>query len=177
MSYKEYFDMFKKTQDKECPYRAFMLDVVGSKTSEAYSQQIESYHEFVDEIYRLLEQEEADTNSRILLKDDNNKSRTGNRIGTNGNLYNPIILGDMVTYFVYNGSISVERFLELGVSAMKKYNLPYSFHFNTGVYETNDYGEGGTILYKGYMPQILENLSKGNGRVVSKDTDFEIPEM
>ena len=83
------------------------------------------------------------TDTEILLKDENNKSIIGGRIGINGNLYNPMKLGDMATYFVYNGSISTDRFLELSVLAMRKYNISYSFHFSTGVYETNDYGEGG----------------------------------
>ena len=177
MSYSEYFDMYRKAQGKECPYRAFMLDIIGSKTNEHYTKENTVFHEFVDEIYRLLEQEEIATNSQILLKDANNKSRIGGRMGINGNVYNPITLGDMATYFVYNRSISVDRFIELCVFAMKKYDLPYSFHFNTGVYETNDYGEGGTRLYKGYLPQILENLSKNNGVVVSKDSEYGIEEM
>lgn len=177
MSYKEYFNMFRKTQLKECPYRAFMLDVVGSRTLEQYAKENASFHEFIDEVYRLLLQEEANTNTQILLKDENNKSILGGRIGINGNLFNPITLGDMATYFVYNGSISSERFLELSVQAMRKYNITYPFHFSTGVYETNDYGEGGTRLYKGYMPQILENLSKGSSVTISKDTTFEMEEM
>ena len=169
--------MYRKTQGKDCQYRAFMLDIKGSRTEVQYQQENENFHEFVDEIYRLLEQEEKLTDTEILLKDENNKSIIGGRIGINGNLYNPIKLGDMATYFVYNGSISTDRFLELSVLAMRKYNISYSFHFNTGVYETNDYGEGGKKLYKGYLPQILETLSKSNGITISKDSDFSKEEM
>lgn len=176
MSYQEYFNMFKKTQKKECPYRAFMLDIIGSRTQLQYSKENIVFHKFIDEVYRLLEEEEKATNIPILLKDENNKTRNG-RIGINGNLYNPMTLGDMATYFVYNDSISIERFVELSVQAMRKYDLSYGFHFSTGVYETNDYGEGGTRMYKGYMPQILESLSKGNGIVISKDSDYSIEGM
>ena len=42
-------------------------------------------------------------------------------------------------------------------------------HFATGVYQTNEYGEGGTLLFKGYMPHILESLSKCNGIIVDCD--------
>ena len=177
MSYKEYFDMYRKTQKKECRYRAFMLDIKGSRNEQQYQQENETFHQFVDEIFRLLEQEETTTNTEILLKDENNKSIIGGRVGINGNLYNPMILGDMATYFVYNGSVSIDRFLELSVQAMRKYNLSYSFHFNTGVYETNDYGEGGTKMYKGYMPQILETLSKDNGIVISRDSEYSMEGM
>ena len=37
------------------------------------------------------------------------------------------------------------------------------------MYETNKYEEGGTKLYKGYMPQILEDLSKKSTFIINKD--------
>lgn len=83
MSYQEYFNMFKKTQKKECPYRAFMLDVIGSRTQLQYFKENIVFHKFIDEVYRLLEEEEKATNIPILLKDENNKTRNG-RIGING---------------------------------------------------------------------------------------------
>ena len=75
----------------------------------------------------------------------------------------------MVTYFVHNGSISTNRMIEIFAESLKKFNINYSFHFCTGVYETNNYAEGGTLLYKGYMPQILESMSKKNKMIITKD--------
>lgn len=171
MSYTEYIDMFKATQAKDCPYRAFVLDIVNSRKQSQYIVENVNYHRFVDYIYALLEKEEQLLGKEILLKDSNNLHKgLFERKGINGNLYNPMVLGDMAAYFVYNGSISIDRFMEIAITAMKEYNITYPFHFATGVYETNDYASGGAKLYKGYMPQILETVSKSNGIVLSKDT-------
>ena len=178
MSYTEYFDMFNSAQKEDCPYRAFMLDIVDSRHQEQYASENINHHNFIEYIYTLLQREEECTGKKILLKDRFNLPNLSNTItGINGNYYNPMTLGDMVTYFVYNGSITEERFVCLAIDAMRKYNINYSFHFATGVYQTNDYGRGGNYLYKGYMPQILEFLSKTNGKIVSKDTPIQIVDL
>jgi len=87
----------------------------------------------------------------------------------NGNNYNPMILGDNCTYFVINGSIITERMIEIFCEALNEYNINYSFHFSTGVYETNLYQEGNTKLYKGYMLNILEYLGKKNNYIINKN--------
>jgi hypothetical protein len=84
-----------------------------------------------------------------------------------------MIIGDMVTYFVYNNSITTNKMINLFQYALKKYNIDYSFHFSTGIYETNNFVEGSTKLYKGYMPQILENLSKKNNFVINRNYSFQ----
>ena len=88
----------------------------------------------------------------------------------NSNYFNPMILGDMVTYFVYNKSITSERMVELFSQSLKEFNINYPFHFKSGVYQTNNYAEGGSKLYKGYLPRILEDLSKKQSFIVSKNT-------
>jgi len=79
-------------------------------------------------------------------------------------------LGDMITYFVYNNSITTERMIDIFSQELDKKGIDYPFHFNTGVYETNDYGEGGSKMYKGYMPQILEDSSKEINFIVTRET-------
>ena len=171
MSYIEYIDMFKAAQEKGCPYRAFVIDIVNSRQQSQYIVDTVNHHRFVDYIYSLLENEEKLLGKEILLKDGNNQHiGLFERKGINGNLYNPMVLGDMAAYFVYNGSITADRFMEIAITAMKEYNITYPFHFATGVYETNDYASGGSKMYKGYMPQILETVSKKSGIVLSKDT-------
>ena len=74
MSYDEYLDMFFKAQKMKCPYRAFMFDVVNSKNQKEYIEtKKEKYFELINYIYNCLLQEEAVTNTAILLKDENNK--------------------------------------------------------------------------------------------------------
>ena len=159
MSYDEYFDFFHKAQNKQCPFRAFTFDVVNSKKQNEYINNHENFLDCILYVYTLLEQEEKISNTKILLKDQHNNSPL-NFNKFNNNLNNPMILGDMATYFVYNNSISTKRMIEMFKTALDKFNISYPFHFATGIYETNDYTKGGEKLYKGYMPQILESLSK-----------------
>lgn len=167
MSYHEYFQMFKKTQKRKCPYRAFTFDIVNSKTQVQYATENDKYHDFIQYVYELLEKEEKLTNKKILLKDHFN---INDKSGVDGNRNNPITLGDNVTYFTFEGSISTDKMIELFVEGLNIFNINYPFHFNTGVYETNDYGEGGSKMFKGYMPQILEDLSKKQGFKIDRNT-------
>ena len=170
MSYIEYLDLFETTQKKECPYRAFTFDVINSRCQKEYLEtRATKFFKLLDVVYHLLEQEEINTNKKILLKDTLNQKFDITKPRVNNNEYNPMILGDMLTFFVYNKSITTERMAEIFVIALQKYNIEYSFHFATGVYQTNDYAKGGTLMYKGYMPQILEKISKQNNIILNKD--------
>ena len=170
MSYSEYLKIFYKAQEMDCPYRAFTFDVVNSRNNEKYlSTKNTVYFNFLEYLYSLIEKEEAITCKPILLKDKNNRKYVFGEKFINGNIYNPMYVGDMVTYFVYNGSISTERMLELFAEGLKIFDINYSFHFSTGVYQTNDYAEGSKKLYKGYMPQILETTSKRNNIIIDKN--------
>ena len=169
MSYIEYLDLFETTQKKECPYRAFTFDVVNSKRIFCDIEKHMDYYRLVSHIYTLLQREERKTNTKILLNDEFNQKYKFENTLKNANNNNPILLGDMATYFVYNNSISTQRMIELFVMGLKQYNIDFLFHFATGVYQTNDYAKGGTLMYKGYMPQILEKISKQNNIILNKD--------
>ena len=179
MSYNEYFDMFNDAQKKECPYRAFTFDIVNSRNQIMYCKENEKHYKFLYYVYSLLEIEEQKTGKQILLKDEFNE-KIKDTPNNYSHFFNPTTLGDMATYFVYNGSITIERMLQIFAEGLRKFNIDYKFHFKTGVYETNNYIEGGTKLFKGYLPQILENSSKKDGFVICKDfynltsSDFEI---
>ena len=45
---------------------------------------------------------------------------------------------------------------------MTKHKVNYDIHFQSCYYETDNYVDGGTKLYKGYVPRLLENLDKKN---------------
>ena len=151
MSYSEYFDMFFDRQEKDCKYRAFTFDVVHSREQELYLKDKPRFFMLIDCVYSLLEKEELSSQMPILLKDKFNKRYSFGMGVQNGNEINPMILGDMMTFFVYNQSISSERMLELFIDGLRKLGIDYPFHFNTGVYETNNYIEGGSKLFKGYI--------------------------
>lgn len=170
MSYNEYINMFKLAQKKECPFRAFMFDVVNSRNNQEYlSTKNTKFFKLLNCVYFLLQKEEEKTNKAILLKGKNNAKYSLGKKVINGNNYNPMHMGDMVTFFVYNNSITTNQMLKIFISALKICKITYSFHFNTGVYETNNYSQGKTKLYKGYMPQILEVLSKKNNIIISQN--------
>ena len=170
MSYDEYFDMFYDVQKKDCPYRAFTFDVVNSKNQKQYILQHDKHIDCILNVYTLLQKEERATGKKILLTDKfNNKLEFDTPI-LNSNYFNPMILGDMVTYFVYNKSITSERMVELFSQSLREFNINYPFHFKSGVYQTNNYAEGGSKLFKGYLPRILEDLSKKQSFIVSKNT-------
>ena len=173
MSYSEYFDLFYAAQKQNCPYRAFTFDVVNSKRQTQYILEHTKHLDCMMNIYALLEREERLTGKKILLKDRFNQKLENDTLILNSNVFNPMILGDMVTYFVYNNSITPERMLELFANNLKQFNINYPFHFKTGVYQTNSYGEGGTKLYKGYMPQLLEELSKKESFIVDKNYNIK----
>ena len=167
MSFFEYEDLFIGAQSKNCPYRAFMFDVVNSRNCKDYLQNKDVFLSLVKEVYFLLEKEENKTKSEILLRGSYNiKNVTGEFSGL-GNLCNPIVLGDSVTFFVYNEAIKPERMIEIFLSGLKKNDIKYLFHFATGVYETNNYNDGNKKLFKGYMPQLLEMLSKNSSVVLN----------
>ena len=194
MSYNEYLDLFNKAQKKECPFRAFTFDIVKSKSQEQYISEHDKFIDLISDVYDELKREEERTKIPILLDDqynvkpiymptfkitDKESFNTFKKyvsVGSNGNLLNPMQLGDMITYFVHNNSITTERMITIFSEQLDNKGITYPFHFNTGVYETNDYSEGSTKMYKGYMPQILEDSSKNTNLIVTKDTHKEINE-
>ena len=80
-----------------------------------------------------------------------------------------MIIGDMFTFFVYENSITQNEIVDLFIKGLKKLNINYDFHFMTGKYQTNDYKQGKSLLYKGYVPQMLEHLSKNNDMIINKN--------
>lgn len=170
MSYSEYIDMFIDVQKKDCPYRAFTFDIVNSRNQVMYFKENKKHYEFLYYVYCLLEREEELTGKKIVLKDDVYNKPIKGEPNNYSHHYNPTTLGDMATYFVYNGSITTERMLELFMEGLREFDINYAFHFKTGVYQTNNYVEGATKLFKGYMPQILENMSKKEDFIITKNS-------
>ena len=169
MSFDEYIDMYHDCQKKNCPYRAFTFDVVNSRNQPRYITEKQSFFDLMDTVYSRLHQEELDTKTVILLRGKFNQRLDISSNIQNMNHHNPLILGDMMTFFVHNGSISTDRMLEIFTESLQAVNIDYPFHFKTGVYETNDYSLGGKKMYKGYIPQILERESKSGEIVIDKD--------
>ena len=75
---------------------------------------------------------------------------------------NPMVLGDCACFFVNANSISKNEFINLVKHLMTKHKVNYDIHFQSCYYETDNYVDGGTKLYKGYVPRLLENIDKKN---------------
>lgn len=165
MSYDEYFDLYKQAQAKQCPYRAFMFDVANCKSNPEYRIK---YFDVIKLFLQKIKQQEQILQTKILRNNSNNLPLFESQ-GIDGRKYNPMILGDMFTVFVHNNTISTQKVLELFSETCKQLDYNYKFHFATCVYETDSYIEGGTKLYKGYVPQILEKISKTNNIYIDKN--------
>lgn len=168
MSYSEYWDLFYIAQKKQCPFRAFTFDVKNSKSNKEYINNRDKYFKLIEYVYNALIQEEIKNNKKILIKDKFNQ-KYSNQNTNNNNYLNPMIIGDMFTFFVYENSMTQNEIVNLFIKGLKKLNINYDFHFMTGKYQTHDYKQGKSLLYKGYVPQMLEYLSKNNDMIINKN--------
>ena len=184
MSWDEYKDIYKNAQNKKCPYKAFLIDVVKSK--QIFTNNLTKYKK----LYKLFEYVSIellklndDKIKQTLRNDENNKLRLifadKNKYKDKGiciyeskdvlaNLVsNPMVLGDCACYCTNNNTITDEQFINIVKTGMKKFNIDFKFHFKSAQYETDKYEEGGKKLYKGYMLPLLEHYSKLNGQIIS----------
>ena len=194
MSHNEYFDLFKEAQKRDCPYKAFLIDVVNSeKVFNDPERHLKKYIIFDYIAIELLKRNclRNNKNNQLFLcykrinfkkEYDYNFDNILNQIPNLDKLQlynnkkanhqfnliiNPMIVGDACCYLTNSNAISDEEFIQIVKNGMKKFNIDYDFHFLSGKYETDSYAKGGKKLYKGYMLQILEHFSKKEGKVIS----------
>lgn len=196
MSYDEYFDIYREAQSRNCPFRAFCIDVVNSKILLANNKdRYPKVYKLFDYItIKLLEKNNLvqvlrnNKNNQLNLtynfvRFNNDKPTEFNRIlkeisknqkifvRDDKNIYanliaNPMITGDCACYLTNENTLSENEFLEIVKTAMEKFNIDVDFHFKSAKYETDEYAEGGKKLYKGYVFPILEKLSKTEGLTI-----------
>ena len=173
MSHTEYFDLFYKAQERPCKFRAFMIDVQNSKKLQNNWQEYMKYFKCVDYITNTLCKLNKKENKEIFLQNERNVpvffSNRANRPKNNLDS-NPMILGDCACFFTKENTISEEQFIKILQEAIKELDVTLSFHYMSGAYETESYAEGGRKLYKGYMLPILEDLSKKEGKIISRNS-------
>lgn len=194
MSYFEYFDLYKIAQTKNCPYKAFCIDVVNSKKvmKQDPKRQLKMFKLFD---YISLELLKKNKNSQVfrnnknnqlnlvlkninydknfikkydeILKNVNNLFITNLKQGGDTLLANPMITGDCACYFINDGTLTDKEFLSILKIGIEKFDIDFDFHFLSGKYETDNYTEGGNKFYKGYVREILEHFSKKQGITIS----------
>lgn len=72
----------------------------------------------------------------------------------------PYVFGDCFQFTVLRDTVSKDQIVEWVYECKKMLNMNHEFHIADGYYETNEYEEGNTKLYRGYCLQILEKYHK-----------------
>ena len=72
MSANEYFDIYKKAQNRKCPFRTFAIDLIGSK--KVLKEGIDNYIKMMKLFdYISLELIKKNANKQVFRNDENNK--------------------------------------------------------------------------------------------------------
>lgn len=160
MAYTEYLDLYKLAQNKKSLYYVVSFDVVNSKSLSNEKRQLlqENINVIVRYVYEKLVAKEKELNIDILIHDPRFKNPWDNV--DNGNYMDPFIMGDNFQFTVLRNTISKEEIVNLVNECKKALNMQEEFHIASGYYETNEYEEGKTKLYRGYLLQILGNIHK-----------------
>jgi len=163
MSTYEYIDLCEKAQNENSKYRVFTFDIVNSKKMSKEVRNMASckmeilMHKIYTEISNIEEKE----NKKILLKEGVVPYKERYSVDGNfGVLYEPFIFADIFCFTVYNGSISEDEIFEIYEKCKYELRIEFSFHANNLCYETNDYGLGGNLFFRGYAIDICSALNK-----------------
>lgn len=166
MSSIEYMDMFVKCQSNDnALYHVFTFDLVNSKglTSEELCYAEYTLLHIIIELRNVLKKYEKETDTKVLVFENGFSNFEDNKSPDEFGLkVEPFKLGDMVGFTIYRDSMSKYDILSLFESIKLKYNFNYPVHISNGYYETNNYYEGNTKLFRGYAIDILSNIHKDN---------------
>lgn len=187
MSYTEYYDLFDRCQDT-APYHLFVFDLVGSK--KIYLQENYIYLSklvlLIDTLYKKIEDIEKVQNRQILHRSPflyrptliESEEEKGHFYFIKDNLpkekycierqdlSEPFrILGDMIGLTILRDTLKEEEVYALFDQTKEELNIPYDFHYANGFYETDDYGEGATKLFRGYAIHMLGTQHKKENKI------------
>ena len=158
MSSLEYTDLFLKAQNNSTsPYHIFTFDIVNSKglDREDYLLIRNTLFKIINDLLELLKKIELDQNKTILINKEFDDHSSGFGLKTE-----PFILGDMIGFTIYRGSLSFDEIMDIFDKIKKHYHFDYPLHIANGYYETNNYEEGNKKLFRGYCIDILSNMHK-----------------
>lgn len=180
MSYHEYYDYYEKCQ-ATAPYHLFTFDIVNSKNlaNEGDINYIFNISLLIYTLYKKIEEIEKKQNKQILHRSPYISHPTLEKYKENlFYLKEPIlphekkllqrtelcepfqICGDLVGLTILRDTLTENEIYTLFDQTKEELNIPYDFHYANGYYETDDYGEGATKLYRGYLIPMLGNQHK-----------------
>ena len=142
MSWEEYKDIYKSAQNRKCPYKAFLIDVVNSKkillnNYPKYKKLHKLFNYISIELLKLNDGKIKQTlrndenNKLCLLIKNRNKYENSGIFVLQGNedylnlISNPMILGDCACYCTNNNTITDEQFINIVKTGIKKFNIDF----------------------------------------------------
>ena len=165
MAYQEYYDLYLKAQENpDAKYYVVSFDVIKSKSLSPQENDIlgSNIDTIMKYVYGKLIDKEKELNRPVVIHDERFyrpwTPRTPHML--NGNYRDPSVLGDNFEFTVLRGTITKEEIISWVNACKKSLNMQEEFHIADGYYETNDFEERGTKLFRGYCLQILEKLHK-----------------
>ncbi len=170
MGYKYYYDLYLKAQENNAKYRMFCFNVKNHCRLNKNIPYLPHLTKLIDDVTKdvlLLEKKlEKEIFARdgdiIFVERQKDKKNTPTYRLTNM-LFNPNnIDGHLIYFCVHNDSISEEDFLKIFTKNYEKLNLNYVFHYATGLYETNNYIDGGKKYYRGFCVRQLNEIAHKN---------------
>lgn len=168
MSSIEYSYLFIKSQNnKDSKYHMFIFDIVGSSNmcGEELNEAEMILKDIIIDVYNIIFEKEILFKRKILVfEKDFVKFENLNRVAMHefGLKSEPFKFGDMVGFTIYRDSLLKEEVITIFDMIKENYNYKYELHYADGYYETNDYVEGNTKLFRGYCMDILSNKHKVN---------------
>lgn len=151
MSWVEYNDMFERAQEKG-EYHLFVFDLKGSKSIRYFIPHINL---LLYGIYFRIKDLEKRFDEKIL-----HQNPIFNK-GDRGDLMEPFFIsGDLFGFTIIRGSLCEEDIYKIFNEVKSELDLNYEFHYDNGLYETDNYIEGDSKYFRGYCMQYLENRAK-----------------
>ena len=162
MAYEEYLDLVERANSTNAKYVVYTLDGIGAERQGAQSKVfVEKSFELLIAIKEEFLKIEKEIGKKILVRDeivslfeDNNLVKDK----TFSCYINPnFSSGDMLSFYFYNNTISVELFVNVFNKCAKEVGNKFTYHFAKSNYETNDYAKGNKFLWVGYAQQYLNS--------------------
>ena len=165
MAFQEYYDLYLLAQlNPEAPYYVVSFDTIGSRLLPRDKRERLTYNMIfiMKYVYGKLLEKEQELGRDVVIKDERFKTPWDPLAHDmrDCNYKDPSILGDNFEFTVLRDTVTKEEIIEWVNECREKLNMEEEFHIADGYYETNNYGEGGTKLWRGYCLQILEKFHK-----------------
>ena len=162
MVYPEYYDLFLIAQkNPNALYYVISFEVKKSRllSSDKRHRLTKNLDIIAKDVYNRLLQKEKELGIQIVIKDkrfykpwDYNKN--------NSNFMDPSIFGDNIIFTVLRNTITKEEIIDWVIEDKERLNMEENINIADGYYETNEYEEGSTKLYRGYCLETVANLHK-----------------